>query len=70
MKFLPVAVSLMVSFESSIMMLGYPAEVYVYGAQLFIKLFGFMAAFLICRVLMIPLIHPLKITSAYEVGSD
>ncbi|XP_046559482.1 sodium-coupled monocarboxylate transporter 1-like isoform X2 [Haliotis rubra] len=66
MKFLPVALSLMVSFESSIMMLGYPAEVYVYGAQLFIKLFGFMAAFLICRVLMIPLIHPLKLTSAYE----
>ncbi|XP_048246724.1 sodium-coupled monocarboxylate transporter 1-like isoform X1 [Haliotis rufescens] len=66
MKFLPVAVSLMVSFESSIMMLGYPAEVYVYGAQLFIALFGFMGGFLICRVLMIPLIHPLKLTSAYE----
>ncbi|XP_071086471.1 sodium-coupled monocarboxylate transporter 1-like [Haliotis cracherodii] len=70
MKFLPVAVSLMVSFESSIMMLGYLAEVYVYGAQLFIALFGFMAAFLICRVLMIPLIHPLKLTSAYEGTID
>ncbi|XP_071086332.1 sodium-coupled monocarboxylate transporter 1-like [Haliotis cracherodii] len=66
MKFLPVAVSLMVSFESSIMMLGTPAEVYVYGAQVWIALFGFLASFLICRVLMIPLIHPLKITSAYE----
>ncbi|XP_046559505.1 uncharacterized protein LOC124268556 [Haliotis rubra] len=66
MKFLPVAVSLMVSFESSIMMLGTPAEVYVYGAQVWISLFGFLSSFLICRVLMIPLIHPLKITSAYE----
>nr|KAG5692605.1 hypothetical protein BaRGS_030033 [Batillaria attramentaria] len=34
MKFLPVAISLMVSFESSIMMLGMPAEAYVYGIQL------------------------------------
>ncbi|XP_067668239.1 uncharacterized protein [Haliotis asinina] len=66
MKFLPVALSLVVSFESSIMMLGTPAEVYVYGAQVWISLFGFLSSFMICRVLMIPLIHPLKITSAYE----
>ena len=33
MMILPVAISLMVSFESSIMMLGTPAEVYMFGAK-------------------------------------
>ncbi|XP_005110332.1 sodium/iodide cotransporter-like [Aplysia californica] len=33
MTFLPVAISLMVSFESSIMMLGLPAEIYCYGME-------------------------------------
>ena len=33
MSFLPVSVSLLVSFSSSIMMLGIPAESYVYGLQ-------------------------------------
>ncbi|XP_048239282.1 sodium-dependent multivitamin transporter-like [Haliotis rufescens] len=35
MQIIPVALSLVVSFESSIMILGIPAEVYVYGAQVF-----------------------------------
>ena len=66
--FLPVAISLMVSFESSIMMLGMPAEAYVYGYQYWIGSFGFFVAQMLANFIMVPLLHPLKITSAYEVS--
>ena len=66
--FLPVAISLMVSFESSIMMLGIPAEAYVYGYQFWIGSFGFFVAQMLANFIMVPLLHPLKITSAYEVS--
>ena len=67
MAVLPVAISLMVSFESSIMMLGVPAEVYVYGFQWLIGNIGFLIANILAIKVLVPIIHPLKITSAYEV---
>jgi Na+/proline symporter len=42
MSILPVALSLMVSFESSIMMLGFPAEVYVYGIMFWLSNAGYI----------------------------
>ncbi|KAK3589680.1 hypothetical protein CHS0354_015186 [Potamilus streckersoni] len=68
MAVLPVAISLMATFESSIMMLGTPAEVYVYGFQWFIGNFGWFCANMLAIKLVVPLIHPLKITSAFEVS--
>ena len=67
MTFLPVAISLLVSFESSIMMLGVPAEIYVYGIQWWISVWGFLISQLISITIVVPLIHPLKLTSIYEV---
>ncbi|KAK3096003.1 hypothetical protein FSP39_021869 [Pinctada imbricata] len=67
MSVLPVAISLMVSFESSIMILGTPAEIYTYGIQSIWAIFGFLIADLASVKIMVPLIYPLKITSAYEV---
>ncbi|XP_060082496.1 sodium-coupled monocarboxylate transporter 1-like [Ylistrum balloti] len=66
MKVIPVAISLMVSFESSIMMLGVPAEVYEYGLQYVLQLMGFLLASILAINILVPLLHPLKITSAYE----
>ncbi|GFO48921.1 sodium-dependent multivitamin transporter [Plakobranchus ocellatus] len=66
MSFLPVAISLMVSFESSIMMLGLPAEAYVYGLQFVWWTFGVFCAQMIAVSFIVPLLHPLRITSAYE----
>ncbi|XP_035825117.1 sodium-coupled monocarboxylate transporter 1 [Aplysia californica] len=66
MKFLPVAISLLVSFESSIMMLGLPAEGYVYGIQYVMGSAGFFISQLLSVFIMVPLLHPLRITSAYE----
>lgn len=67
MAIIPVAISLLVSFESSIMMLGTPAETYVFGIQNIMGNFGWFFANLLAIKIMVPLIHPLKITSAYEV---
>ncbi|XP_061171731.1 sodium-dependent multivitamin transporter-like [Saccostrea echinata] len=66
MAVLPVAISLLVSFESSIMMLGTPAEIYRYGIQWVWANIGFFCANLLAIKVMVPLIHPLKITSANE----
>lgn len=66
MAILPVAISLLVSFESSILMLGYPAEIYVYGIQAFWGTVGFFIANILSIIVIVPLMHPLKITSAYE----
>lgn len=67
MAIIPVAISLLVSFESSIMMLGTPAETYVFGIQNIMSNCGWFFANLLAIKIMVPLIHPLKITSAYEV---
>ncbi|XP_061171925.1 sodium-coupled monocarboxylate transporter 1-like [Saccostrea echinata] len=66
MKILPVAISLMVSFESSIMMLGFPAETYVYGMMFWLSNFGFLTSCLLATRMVVPLVHPLKITSINE----
>ncbi|KAK3095438.1 hypothetical protein FSP39_014685 [Pinctada imbricata] len=66
MSVLPVAISLMVSFESSIMMLGLPAEIYTYGIQWIMAIIGLFVADMASVKIMVPLIYPLKITSAYE----
>jgi Na+/proline symporter len=67
MPFIPVAISLVVSFESSIMMLGTPAEAYVYGIQNMLASFGYLVSNLLSIYLVVPLLHPLEITSTYEV---
>lgn len=68
MSIVPVTLSLIVSFESSIMMLAYPAEVYTYGIMFILSSLGFTLAVLLGTRIVVPLIHPLKITSVYEVG--
>ncbi|XP_067669722.1 sodium-coupled monocarboxylate transporter 1-like [Haliotis asinina] len=66
MTIIPVAVSLLVSFESSILMLGMPAEAYVYGIQYLIGTLGFSLAILLAVYMVVPVIHPLNLTSAFE----
>jgi Na+/proline symporter len=63
MSILPVALSLMVSFESSIMMLGFPAEVYVYGIMFWLSNAGFMIALLIGTRLVVPLVLTFDLNS-------
>lgn len=68
MKVLPVAMSLLVTFESSTTLLGMPAEMYVYGVMFWMRQLGFafLAVFIVKWFL--PILHPLGMTSIYEVG--
>lgn len=65
---LPTAISMLVSFQSAIMVLGFTAEMYSYGAQHLlmlnvVTLVSCSVAGLVC----VPWIFPLKLVSVYEV---
>ena len=64
---IPAALSLTVSFVSSIMIIGWPAEVYTFGGQYFLGGFGFALGYLLCAFIYVPVLYPLKTTTANEV---
>ena len=67
---IPAAMSLTVSFISSILILGEPAEMYTFGGQLWISKFGWMLGAVLSTVIFVPVLHPLKLTSVNEVNSS
>ena len=69
MRSIPLAISLLVSYDSSTLTLGLPAEMYVYGVQLWWSSFGLFVAVVFACLIMVPLLYPLKIASAYEVST-
>lgn len=66
LKIVPVAVSILVSFLSAILILGAPAEMYTKGTQYYLYVFGQMSAVVLATILFVPLFYPLKLTSMYE----
>ncbi|XP_052084212.1 sodium-coupled monocarboxylate transporter 1-like [Mytilus californianus] len=66
MSCLPVAVSILVSFQSAILILGAPAEMYTKGTQYYLYVFGQMSAVVLATILFVPLFYPLKMTSMYQ----
>ena len=67
MSLLPVAMSICVSFISAILILGAPAEMYMYGTQYWITWIGLSLASLLAGLIFVPLLYPLNLTSSYEV---
>ncbi|XP_033761215.1 sodium-coupled monocarboxylate transporter 1-like [Pecten maximus] len=63
MAIFPVALSMMVSFESGIMMLSIPAEVYMYGMQWYISIISMFISNMLTMHLIIPTQRKLNITS-------
>ncbi|XP_069103853.1 sodium-dependent multivitamin transporter-like [Argopecten irradians] len=59
MAAIPVAISLVVSYESGITMLGVPAEVYMYGLQWYMANIGFFIADLFNRHFLVPTLKQL-----------
>ena len=60
--------SLLVSFQSAIMILGNPAEIYMYGTQAWLGYcIGFILALTAAERLVIPWMYPLHLTSINEV---
>lgn len=66
LRTLPVALSFVVTFQSSIIFLGMPAEGYVYGVILAFYSIGYMLATVFAAYLVIPVFHPLKLMSVYQ----
>ena len=56
------------SFMSAIMILGASAEMYTHGTQYWIIWFGIGIASVLSILLFVPLLYPLKLTSANEVN--
>ena len=67
MKWLPVAPSIVVSFNSGIVQLGVPAEIYMYGIQYWMAVFGTALSVIIAAITFVPLLYNLQLTSSYEV---
>ena len=66
---IPTTLSLFVSFQSAIMMLGLTAEMYEYGIQLMVWLpIGYVATFLLAERFVVPWLYPLKLVSINAVS--
>jgi len=66
---IPVALSLAVTFISSITVLGLPAHAYVYGTIIIWFPLAITIQIAIACIYYIPLFHRLKLSSVYEVRS-
>uniref|UniRef100_A0A8W8N8E9 Sodium-coupled monocarboxylate transporter 1 n=1 Tax=Magallana gigas TaxID=29159 RepID=A0A8W8N8E9_MAGGI len=63
---LPVALSLLVTFQSGISLLGLPVEIYYYGTQIYMGVIGLVIGYTIVAAFIVPVLYPLQITSVYE----
>jgi Na+/proline symporter len=66
LRSLPVGLSFVVTFQSSILILGFPAEAYAYGLQYAMQCVGVICGYLLAALIVVPIFHPLKVTSVYE----
>ena len=65
---IPIALSLAVTFQSAVSILGAPSEIYLYNTmKTFYGLITLPTIYLIQAFIIVPLVHPLRLTSAFEV---
>jgi Na+/proline symporter len=70
LSILPTAISMFVSFQSAIMILGSTAEMYEYGVQFLVWTpVSYFLSILIAERLIVPWIFPLKLVSINDVRS-
>lgn len=63
---IPVALSFIVTFQSSLLIIGVPAEAYAYGMKSGYYVVGILVAYLFAGFFVVPVFHPLRLTSVYE----
>lgn len=68
MSFLPVALSLLATFQSAVAILGVPAEIYRFGTEYWFLGCSYFLGLLIPAHIFIPVFYRLRITSTYEVS--
>ena len=64
----PVALAILSSFLSAILILGTPAEVYEQGTMYWMYVWGMMFSCVLAVLVWVPLLYPLRFTSSYEVS--
>ncbi|CAH1796925.1 unnamed protein product, partial [Owenia fusiformis] len=57
---IPVAISILVTLTSAVLILGVTAEVYTRGTMYFMAFFGISLACVVSTVTFVPLLYPLK----------
>lgn len=67
LRTLPVAISIVVSFVSGVLVLGHPAEMYTRGTQFSMRMFGHALACVLATILFVPMFFKLNVTSSFEV---
>jgi len=71
LRVVPTAVSLLVSFQSAVMILGLAAEMYQYGIQhLVCTPVGFLITMVVSERLVVPWIYPLQLVSINDVSTE
>ena len=68
MSLVPVAVSLLVTYQSAGSVIGIPAEMYLYNTMIMYSFIGILIADMIQYWMIVPLMYPLRLTSPYEVS--
>ncbi|CAH1799507.1 unnamed protein product [Owenia fusiformis] len=66
MNVVPVAISMVVTIISAITLVGTPGEMYTYGSMMWLYALAAAFGYILAAILFVPLLYPLKLTSAYE----
>ncbi|XP_078506134.1 sodium-dependent multivitamin transporter isoform X2 [Lissotriton helveticus] len=66
MSFLPVALSLLATFQSAVAILGVPSEIYRFGTEYWFLGCSYILGLLIPAHIFIPVLYRLRLTSTYE----
>ncbi|XP_078416690.1 solute carrier family 5 member 6a [Cetorhinus maximus] len=66
MTFVPVALSLLASFQSAVAILGVPAEIYTFGTEYWFLGCSYFLGLLIPAHIFVPMFYRLGLTSTYE----
>lgn len=68
LSIIPVGISLMIGYLSAITVLGFPAEMFYYGAEYGFVIIGYAGGAMIAYFLFVPLFYPLHMVSIHEVS--
>lgn len=67
MNFLPVSISVLVSYLSAISLLGLPAEIFFYGTQFYLTIIGMVLTCCVANAVFLPMFRRIRITCINEV---
>lgn len=70
LRVIPVSLSLSATAFSSILLVGFPAEIYTGGGVFWLYAVGIILGAIMVSLIFIPVFHPLKLTSMNHVGNN